>query len=160
MSQAIDRLDETDRKLLRCLLFGRNTMDLLCDSLSLQCHQVRASLDALEATGLVRAAGDGGYSALTVELTDAGRRLALESAGPAERVLAEQRLSPDDVRLLRNLAHGTPLARQAECEWGVGATRQHLWEEGLVDVVGFIRPRAVLTERGRALAGTLEGNRA
>jgi hypothetical protein len=151
-------LDDHDRRVIRCLLFGRSTLDLLCDSLELQCHQVRRSVDALEARGLIHAQGKGGLNELEFTLTEEGRDHALAGVSPDERELVDRRLSPDDVTYLRNLSSEQALARRAQCEWGVGATRQHLWEEGLIDVVGFIRPHSVLTDRGHEVVRTVSGD--
>ncbi|MCV2488865.1 hypothetical protein OF117_05775 [Geodermatophilus sp. YIM 151500] len=157
MRRSTAELDDVEERVVRCLLFGRTTMDLLCDSLYIQCHQVRQALDGLEAAGLVRRRGEDGRGALEAELTDAGRACALEGVDPRQAASADQQLSADDVRYLRALADGAPPPRQAECEWGVGATRQHLWELRLIDVTGFIRPRSVLTDRGRDVVRGLEG---
>jgi predicted ArsR family transcriptional regulator len=73
--------DDTDGRVLRCLLFGRRTLDLLCDSLDLQCHQVRDSLDGLQAAGLVRRSGDGGTAELEFDLTGTGRERAVKGVG-------------------------------------------------------------------------------
>lgn len=149
--------DGAEQEILRCLLFGRNTMDLLCDSLEIQCHQVRRSLDLLETAGLVRHAGESGTARLTVQLTEAGRQEAEQHGRPGDQSLTGWQLAADDVTYLRRLGDGAAQLRRAECEWGVGATRQHLWELGLIDVVGFVQPRAVLTDRGRQVIEMLEG---
>jgi len=152
---------ENDRaQVLRCIVLGRDSMDLLCDSLGLQCHQVRAALDDLEDAGLVRAQGPAGIASLTFAPTEDGRRETLRRLDERERALAEQGLAPDDVEYLRRLARGGPPPRRTECEWGVGGTRQRLWQAGFVDVVGFLRPRAVLTDRGRAVVDALDGGAA
>lgn len=160
MSSTTTELDDTDRGVLRCLLFGRSSLDLLCDSLGLQCHQVRRSVDVLETAGLIHPQGQGGTRELEFALTESGRAQALADVPPDQLDLVDRRLSPDDVTFLLNLAAGRSLARRAQCEWGVGATRQHLWEKGLIDVVGFIRPDSVLTDRGREVARTLNGDAA
>jgi DNA-binding MarR family transcriptional regulator len=152
---------ESDRaQVLRCISFGRDSMDLLCDSLGLQCHQVRAALDELEDTGLVRARGPAGTASLEFTLTEDGRREALRRLDERERALAERGLAPDDVEFLRRLAGGGPPPRRVECEWGVGGTRQRLWQIGLIDVVGFLLPRVVLTERGRTVVDDVDGGAA
>jgi hypothetical protein len=149
---------ENDRaRVLRCVVLGRDSMDLLCDSLGLQCHEVWAALDDLADAGLVRALGAAGIASLTFTPTEDGRRETLRHLDEHERVLAMRGLAPDDVEYLRRLARGAAPPRVGECEWGVGGTRQRLWQVGLVDVVGFLRPRAVLTERGRAVVDALDG---
>lgn len=149
---------ENDRaQVLRCIVLGRDSMDLLCDSLGLQCHQVRAALDDLADAGLVRPLGAAGTASLTFAPTEDGRREALRHLDERERALAERGMAPDDVEYLRRLARDEPPPRRAECEWGVGGTRQRLWQAGLVDVVGFLRPRAVLTDRGRTVVDAVDG---
>ncbi|WP_158228370.1 hypothetical protein [Pseudonocardia sp. MH-G8] len=147
--------DRNEARVLRCLLFRRQTLDVLCDSLGLQCHEVRDALDVLEAAGLVRPRGRVGAGMLAFDLTEAGQTRAFDGLTERERGLAEHGLAPDDLECLRRLAGGGAPARRPECEWGVGATRQRLWEAGLVDVLGFIRPRVVLTDRGRSLLSTI-----
>jgi hypothetical protein len=152
---------ENDRaRVLRCIVLGRDSMDLLCDSLGLQCHQVRAALDDLVEAGLVRPLGAAGMASLAFAPTAEGSREALRHLDEHERTLAERGLAPDDVEYLRRLARGEPPPRRAESEWGVGGTRQRLWQSGLIDVVGFLRPRAVITGRGRAVVDGRDGGAA
>jgi hypothetical protein len=84
------RSAENDRaQVLRCIVFGRDSMDLLCDSLGLQCHQVRAALDHLDHladAGLVRPLGSAGTASLTFAPTEheaAPPHAAARSAAPA-----------------------------------------------------------------------------
>jgi hypothetical protein len=148
---------KAESRVLKCLLCARHTLDLLCDSLDLQCHEVRAVLERLEAVGLARPRGSTGLDALAYDLTEEGRREALALFDGEARRLAERGYAPDDVHMLRQLAEGDPGMRPAACEWGVGATRQRLWEGGLITVFGFIRPRATLTPQGRSLLDSLTG---
>ena len=148
---------EAESEVLKCLLCARTTFDLLCDSLDLQCHEVLAALERLEAAGHARPRGSSGLDMLAHDLTQKGRGQALALFDGEALRLAERGYAPDDLHMLRQLAEGDSGVRPAACEWGVGATRQRLWEGGMITVFGFIRPRATLTAQGRRMLDSLTG---